>query len=57
MLRLGVHLGPVSTVWIKPRKFDYSDFGEWSELEEMKTCRFCASWFEGCAFRSYFRVL
>eukprot|EP00064_Thunnus_orientalis_P024026 superscaffoldBa00009761_g24295 len=26
MIRLGVHLSPSSTVWIKPRKFDYSDF-------------------------------
>lgn len=26
MIRLGVHLGPGSTVWIQPRKFDYSDF-------------------------------
>ncbi|XP_026209178.1 uncharacterized protein si:dkeyp-75h12.7 [Anabas testudineus] len=26
MIRLGVHLSPISTVWIKPRKFDYSDF-------------------------------
>ncbi|XP_040887737.1 uncharacterized protein si:dkeyp-75h12.7 [Toxotes jaculatrix] len=26
MIRLGVHLNPSSTVWIKPRKFDYSDF-------------------------------
>ncbi|XP_013880983.1 uncharacterized protein si:dkeyp-75h12.7 [Austrofundulus limnaeus] len=26
MIRLGVHLGPGSTVWIKPHKFDYSDF-------------------------------
>ncbi|XP_036002904.1 uncharacterized protein si:dkeyp-75h12.7 [Fundulus heteroclitus] len=26
MIRLGVHLSPSSTVWIKPHKFDYSDF-------------------------------
>lgn len=26
MIRLGVHISPSSTVWIKPRKFDYSDF-------------------------------
>ncbi|XP_029310870.1 uncharacterized protein LOC115023774 [Cottoperca gobio] len=26
MIRLGVHLSPSSTVWMKPRKFDYSDF-------------------------------
>ncbi|XP_022056444.2 uncharacterized protein LOC110955669 [Acanthochromis polyacanthus] len=26
MIRLGVHLNPSSTIWIKPRKFDYSDF-------------------------------
>ncbi|XP_068584242.1 interferon lambda receptor 1 [Cebidichthys violaceus] len=26
MVRLGVHLSPISTVWMKPRKFDYSDF-------------------------------
>ncbi|XP_042368647.1 uncharacterized protein si:dkeyp-75h12.7 [Plectropomus leopardus] len=26
MIRLGVHLSPTSTVWMKPRKFDYSDF-------------------------------
>lgn len=26
MIRLGVHVSPSSTVWIKPRKFDYSDF-------------------------------
>ncbi|KAK2899894.1 hypothetical protein Q8A73_013023 [Channa argus] len=26
MIRLGVHLSPISTVWIKPHKFDYSDF-------------------------------
>ncbi|KAM8746509.1 uncharacterized protein AB9X84_014735 [Acanthopagrus schlegelii] len=26
MIRLGVHLGPGTTVWIEPRKFDYSDF-------------------------------
>ncbi|CAJ1085998.1 uncharacterized protein si:dkeyp-75h12.7 [Xyrichtys novacula] len=26
MIRLGVHLDPSSTVWIEPRKFDYSDF-------------------------------
>ncbi|XP_045921748.1 uncharacterized protein si:dkeyp-75h12.7 [Micropterus dolomieu] len=26
MIRLGVHLSPSSTVWIEPRKFDYSDF-------------------------------
>lgn len=26
MIRLGVHLSPSSTVWIKPLKFDYSDF-------------------------------
>ncbi|XP_040037485.2 uncharacterized protein LOC120822143 isoform X1 [Gasterosteus aculeatus] len=26
MVRLGVHLGPVSTAWMRPRKFDYSDF-------------------------------
>ncbi|XP_005944648.1 uncharacterized protein si:dkeyp-75h12.7 isoform X2 [Haplochromis burtoni] len=26
MIRLGVHLSPSSTVWLKPRKFDYSDF-------------------------------
>ncbi|KAM6959957.1 uncharacterized protein LKV04_021615 [Tautogolabrus adspersus] len=26
MIRLGVHLNPSSTVWIEPRKFDYSDF-------------------------------
>ncbi|XP_034425309.1 uncharacterized protein si:dkeyp-75h12.7 [Hippoglossus hippoglossus] len=26
MIRLGVHLGPGSTVWVKPRKFGYSDF-------------------------------
>ncbi|XP_071315071.1 uncharacterized protein [Trachinotus anak] len=25
MIRLGVHLSPSSTVWMKPRKFDYSD--------------------------------
>ncbi|XP_007563769.2 PREDICTED: uncharacterized protein LOC106932176 [Poecilia mexicana] len=26
MIRLGVHLSPSSIVWIKPHKFDYSDF-------------------------------
>ncbi|KAI3376327.1 hypothetical protein L3Q82_016807 [Scortum barcoo] len=26
MIRLGVHLSPSFTVWIEPRKFDYSDF-------------------------------
>ncbi|XP_047460700.1 interleukin-22 receptor subunit alpha-2 [Mugil cephalus] len=26
MIRLGVHLTPTSTVWMEPRKFDYSDF-------------------------------
>ncbi|XP_049924044.1 uncharacterized protein si:dkeyp-75h12.7 [Epinephelus moara] len=26
MIRLGVHHSPTSTVWMKPRKFDYSDF-------------------------------
>ncbi|XP_028999164.1 uncharacterized protein si:dkeyp-75h12.7 [Betta splendens] len=26
MIRLGVHLSPVATVWTEPRKFDYSDF-------------------------------
>ncbi|KAM8899144.1 uncharacterized protein AB9W97_009740 isoform 2-T2 [Spinachia spinachia] len=26
MVRLGVHLSPVSTAWTRPRKFDYSDF-------------------------------
>ncbi|CAG12812.1 unnamed protein product [Tetraodon nigroviridis] len=26
MIRLGVHLSPSSTVWIQPRKFDYTDF-------------------------------
>ncbi|XP_041840505.1 uncharacterized protein LOC121639381 [Melanotaenia boesemani] len=26
MIRVGVHLSPGSTVWIKPHKFDYSDF-------------------------------
>ncbi|XP_053716315.1 uncharacterized protein LOC128756117 isoform X1 [Synchiropus splendidus] len=26
MIRLGVHISPTDTVWIKPRKFDYSDF-------------------------------
>lgn len=29
MIRLGVHLSPTSTVWIEPRKFDYSDFSPW----------------------------
>lgn len=29
MIRLGVHLSPSSTIWIKPRKFDYSDFCQW----------------------------
>lgn len=28
MIRLGVHLSPSSTVWIEPRKFDYSDFSQ-----------------------------
>ncbi|XP_053272665.1 uncharacterized protein si:dkeyp-75h12.7 [Pleuronectes platessa] len=26
LIRLGVHLGPGSTVWLKPREFSYSDF-------------------------------
>ncbi|XP_027134984.1 uncharacterized protein LOC113745838 [Larimichthys crocea] len=30
MIRLGVHLSPSSTVWIEPRKFDYSDFSHCS---------------------------
>ena len=28
MIRLGVHLSPSSTVWIQPRKFDYTDFSQ-----------------------------
>lgn len=28
MIRLGVHLSPGTTVWIEPRKFDYSDFSQ-----------------------------
>ncbi|XP_051231428.1 uncharacterized protein si:dkeyp-75h12.7 [Dicentrarchus labrax] len=28
MIRLGVHLSPSTTVWIEPRKFDYSDFSQ-----------------------------
>ncbi|KAJ0055497.1 hypothetical protein NL108_003896 [Boleophthalmus pectinirostris] len=26
MMRVGVHLSPSTTVWMKPRKFDYTDF-------------------------------
>ncbi|XP_056884162.1 uncharacterized protein si:dkeyp-75h12.7 [Takifugu flavidus] len=26
MIRLGVHLSPSATVWVQPRKFDYTDF-------------------------------
>ncbi|XP_072315083.1 uncharacterized protein [Eucyclogobius newberryi] len=26
MVRVGVHLSPSATVWMKPRKFDYTDF-------------------------------
>ncbi|XP_027894825.1 uncharacterized protein LOC114157857 [Xiphophorus couchianus] len=32
MIRLGVHLSPSSIVWIKPHKFDYSDFSQWLSL-------------------------
>lgn len=29
MIRLGVHLSPsAATVWIQPRKFDYTDFSQ-----------------------------
>lgn len=36
MIRLGVHLSPSSTVWLKPRKFDYSDFSKWYSVSVMK---------------------